>query len=742
MSEPTHADKEKKKTIPPSLSGRRALPPNISNAEEDEVPVMEMTALVPRGVNLKDFLEVNEVHMFKGDQDVNKQEHHTDKYYHPKLIVRRGQPFLIQIDFNRPYNPEKDQFWVEYLIGRYPQQNKGTYIPIPLVEELQSGTWGAKITWKEDRSIRLSIMSAPTCIVGKFRLYVAVLTPYGILRTKRNPETDTYILFNPWCPEDSVFLDDKKEREEYVLNDLGVVFHGDINNIKSRSWNYGQFEEGILDACLHLMDRAKLDLSGRGNPVKISRVGSAVINAKDDEGVVAGSWDNVYAYGVAPSAWTGSVDILLEYHSSGTPVRYGQCWVFAGVFNTFLRCIGIPGRIVTNYSSAHDNDANIQLDVFVDEEGKVDPKLTKDSIWNYHCWNEAWMTRPDLPVGFGGWQVVDSTPQENSDGMYRCGPASVQAIKHGHVCFQFDAPFVFAEVNSDIVYSKAMKDGTRVIEHIDKTHIGKLILTKEIGSDGTKDITEQYKFQEGTEEERLALETALMYGIKKQATQDTMEQAGTDVDMDFQVENATLGSDFKVTVTFRNNSHNRYTATAYLSGNIVFYTGVTKNEFKSHTFDVTLEPLASKISEVLIKSGEYMSQLLEQASLHFFVTARLNETKKILAKQKTSVLQIPKLHIKVPGEKVVGKEMSVIVEFTNPLNQKLVNVLVRLDGPGLLRTTTKMFREIPKNSTLNWEEKCFPRQAGVRKLIASLNCDALRHVYGELDLEVERKPFV
>ena len=35
---------------------------------------------------------------------------------------------------------------------------------------------------------------------------------------------------------------------------------------------------------------------------------------------------------------------------------------------------------------------------------------------NYHCWNEAWMTRPDLPVGFGGWQVVDSTPQENSDG--------------------------------------------------------------------------------------------------------------------------------------------------------------------------------------------------------------------------------------------------------------------------------------------------------------------------------------
>lgn len=35
---------------------------------------------------------------------------------------------------------------------------------------------------------------------------------------------------------------------------------------------------------------------------------------------------------------------------------------------------------------------------------------------NYHCWNECYMARPDLPQGFGGWQVVDATPQETSDG--------------------------------------------------------------------------------------------------------------------------------------------------------------------------------------------------------------------------------------------------------------------------------------------------------------------------------------
>lgn len=40
-------------------------------------------------------------------------------------------------------------------------------------------------------------------------------------------------------------------------------------------------------------------------------------------------------------------------------------------------------------------------------ELEYDPYNEKgeDSIWNYHVWNEVWMARPDLPVGFGGWQV-------------------------------------------------------------------------------------------------------------------------------------------------------------------------------------------------------------------------------------------------------------------------------------------------------------------------------------------------
>ncbi|KAJ7338504.1 hypothetical protein JRQ81_012406 [Phrynocephalus forsythii] len=277
MSEATAAETEKKHVPPPGLGGRSALPPSVSNEEEDDVPTIELFSPVPRGTMLEDILEVVNVNLFQREDEINKRGHHTDKYNNHRLIVRRGQSFHIQISFSRPYSPGKDQFWIEYLIGRYPQQNKGTYIRVPLVQELESGQWGAKITHSDGQFVGLNIMPAANCIVGKFRMYIAVLTPNGIFRTKRNPSTDTYILFNSWCPEDAVFLDDENERQEYVLNDLGVIYYGDPEHIRTRSWNYGQFEEGVLDACLYLMDRAQLALSGRGNPVKISRVGSAVV---------------------------------------------------------------------------------------------------------------------------------------------------------------------------------------------------------------------------------------------------------------------------------------------------------------------------------------------------------------------------------------------------------------------------------------------------------------------------------
>ena len=85
------------------------------------------------------------------------------------------------------------------------------------------------------------------------------------------------------------------------------------------------------------------------------------------------------------------------------------------MLNTVCRVIGIPTRCTSNYASAHDTDATITIDIHWGEDDRPIDYLNRDSIWNFHVWNDVWMARKDLPEGFGGWQAIDATPQEASE---------------------------------------------------------------------------------------------------------------------------------------------------------------------------------------------------------------------------------------------------------------------------------------------------------------------------------------
>ncbi|NXY92176.1 TGM2 glutamyltransferase, partial [Alcedo cyanopectus] len=159
-----------------------------------------------------------------------------------------------------------------------------------------------------------------------------------------------------------------------------------------------------------------------------------------------------------------------------------------------MRCLGIPSRVITNYSSAHDTNGNLVIDCYFNETGNEE-RRSRDSIWNFHCWVESWMARPDLASGYDGWQVLDPTPQEKSEGVFCCGPAPVKAIKEGDLKLKYDIPFVFAEVNADVVYWVVRPDGTQK-KGTHSSVVGKKISTKRVGKDSREDITHTYKYPE------------------------------------------------------------------------------------------------------------------------------------------------------------------------------------------------------------------------------------------------------
>ena len=83
-------------------------------------------------------------------------------------------------------------------------------------------------------------------------------------------------------------------------------------------------------------------------------------------------------------------------------------------------------------------------------------------------------------------------------GVFRCGPASVNAIKNGEVYLPYDTGFIFAEVNGDCVYWDVDDDdGSMKAPFIEMDSIGKCIITKMPGSSARLDVTRGYKHPEG-----------------------------------------------------------------------------------------------------------------------------------------------------------------------------------------------------------------------------------------------------
>ncbi|TWW72986.1 Protein-glutamine gamma-glutamyltransferase K [Takifugu flavidus] len=687
-------------------------------------------------------LSVCSVDLLSSKTGQNRAEHHTDMYHGDELIVRRGQSFQIEVEFNRPFDTDTDKLHLDMRTGPLPTVSKGTHATVLLVDSPEDKRWAAKIVEQSGNKVKLSVNSPASAVCGLYGLTVTCGATTGEATTTHSCSRNIVVLFNPWCEEDTVFLDDEEERKEYVLNDTGRIYYGTEKQIGARTWNFGQFHEGVLEACLFILEKSNIPPSGRGDPVNVVRVISAMINAQDDLGVLVGNWSGDYSDGVSPTAWSSSVEILRKYHSSdGFPVSYGQCWVFSGVTTTVLRCLGIPARSVTNFQSAHDTDVSLTTDIYLDENMDPIDYLNSDSVWNFHVWNDCWMARPDLPPGHGGWQAVDSTPQETSQGTFRCGPASISAIRSGQVFLKYDTPFVFAEVNSDKIYWQRNLDGTFSQIYSEKKAVGHYISTKAMGSDERADITHLYKHQEGKQTAQIREDSGdedVRYGSKPNTySSPVAEDVSVEVKIDD--EGARMGADAQLSILVKNLSSHPRRTTLHSQVAVMYYTGVVKGTIKKEQISVELQPNEEKTIEWVLPYQQYQNQLVDQAALMLTLSGRVNETQQVLANQTTFRLRTPDLTIKPLGEAVVGKEMAAKITFTNPLPRMLVGVVFRVEGLGLQKGHEVVVGDVGAHSTVTLTEHFIPTQPGPRKLVASLDCKQLTQVHGVADIVVLEK---
>ncbi|KAA0713278.1 Protein-glutamine gamma-glutamyltransferase 2 [Triplophysa tibetana] len=657
----------------------------------------------------------------------NNTDHHTELNGTDRLIVRRGQPFTINLYLNSgSYQPGVSQLHIKAETGPQPVEEYGTRAVFSLSDEIDYTCWSAAVTSPPGDTICLSVCAAPDAPIGRY-----------ILSLDGSLQFDFILLFNPWCTRDVVYMDSKEKLAEYVLAQDGIIFRGNVDYPTPLAWDFGQFEEGILDACLRILDmnpkhkrNPGKDCSGRRNVIYVTRVLSAMINSNDrDRGVLEGCWNDTFDGGVSPMSWRGSVDILKTWDSTAcAAVRYGQCWVFAAVACTVSRALGIPCRVVTNYLSAHDTNSNLLIEHYINEKGEPDG-TSRDMIWNYHCWVESWMTRPKLPKGFDGWQASDPTPQEKSGGVYCCGPVPVRAIKEGELTMKHDAPFVFAEVNADLVYFLKEKDGsTRKI--VNDRKVGQKISTKSVGRDEREDITHLYKYPDGSAEERAVFEKA---NHQNKLLQQQQANPGLHVNIKLSAD-IWKGCDFDVFAIVTNKTQEEKKCRLVFASRVLSYNGVTGSEcgFKD-LLNVELAPGAERKVPLRLNYNKYCNNLTEDNMIRLGALLIDYSTREAVMAMRDIVLDNPDIKIRILGEPKENRKMAAELTLKNPLPDPLQGCCFTIEGANLTggrSVTERLDCSIEPGTEAKVKIYFTPTQSGLRKLLVDFDSDKLGHVRG------------
>ncbi|CAH6777598.1 Tgm4 [Phodopus roborovskii] len=656
-------------------------------------------------------LKIFSVNMEKKE---NADAHHTSAFQTDKIVLRRGQMFHMKVTLNRSLQPQ-DELKLIFATGDKPP----TFVELDPTASFRSQGWQVKVAKRSGEEVSLTVISAADAVVGQYRVHV-----------NEYDAGTFFLLFNPWCADDTVYMPSEEDRAEYILNDTGYIYMGFAKQIKEKPWTFGQFEKNVLNCSMSLL--AQLEPHERQSPVFVSRT-ICTMMCSVNNGVLMGNWSGDYRSGTAPYVWTSSVPILQQHYATKLPVCFGQCWVFSGILTTALRAVGIPARSVTNFESAHDTGKNLTVDIYLDDSGKTITDLTKDSIWNFHVWTDAWMKRQDLPQGYDGWQVLDATPQEISEGRFRTGPSPLSAIRQGEVQIQYDTKFVFTEVNGDkfiwLVKPNQGKEKNILIA-VETASIGKNISTKMVGENKREDITLQYKFPEGSPEERKAMEKA----SGKRPDEEKPNHPSSHSLKIYVLQNSVeLGYPVTLTLVLKRKTDTLQNINISCSLDLQTYTGSNKTNLGIIQKAVQVQSQESQVV-LNLDADSYIYKLGmvdDEMVIKGFIIAEVIETGEKVATDMTLSFLYPAFSVEMPDTGKVSWPLTINCSFKNTLPIPLTEIRFSVESLALSHMQSWEQGTLPPGKFIHFQMKCTPVRMGPRKFIVKFTSRQVKEVHSE-----------
>lgn len=270
-------------------------------------------------------------------------------------------------------------------------------------------------------------------------------------------------------------------------------------------------------------------------------------------------------------------------------------------------------------------------------------------------------------------QALDATPQERSQGVFQCGPSSVHAVRDGDVDLDFDMPFVFTAVNADRI--TWIYDTTSISQKQsspDTRSIGKYISTKAVGSDSRVDITDKYKYPEGSSEEKRVFQKAL--GKLKPRTAFSPTSAGDLVEEErapsisgrFEITGVlAMGREVSLALLLKNLTREKKTVTVNMTAWTIVYNGTPVHEVWKDSFTVDLDPEAETQHPVTISYAQYDKYLRLDNMIRTMAIYKVPEEAEVVVARDV-FLDNPTLTLEVLDQAQVQKPVNVQMLFSTP----------------------------------------------------------------------------
>ncbi|XP_015413102.1 PREDICTED: erythrocyte membrane protein band 4.2 isoform X4 [Myotis davidii] len=428
----------------------------------------------------------------------------------------------------------------------------------------------------------------------------------------------------------------------------------------------------------------------------------------------------------------GHYSLLLQV-SRRKPRLLGQFTLLFNPWVRVLRGLGIPARVVTTFSSAQGTGGGLLVDEYYTEEGLQNGEGQRGRIWIFQTSTECWMTRPDLPPGYGGWQILYPSAPQGGAVLKACDLVPVRAVKEGILGLTPAVADMFASVNAACVVWKCCEDGTLALTNSNTKYVGSNISTKGVGSDRCEDITQNYKYPEGSLQEKEVLERVqkekLEHGEDNSIHPPRLE---TEDPLYLFLEapsSLPLRGDAQFSVTLVNPSDQEKAVRLAIGVQAVYYNGVLAAELWREKLLLTLSANLVRRITTSLSFSQFARSPPENSFLRLTAVATHSESSLSCFAQEDIAICRPRLAIEMPEAAEQYQPLSASVSIHNSLDAPMKDCVISIFGRGLIhRERSYRLGPVRPGNTLCTQFWFTPVKVGLQRLNVEMDCNMFQNL--------------